>query len=319
MNKIVVSEFLHQDALDLLARRAQLAYDPDLHAKPGELKAALAGAAALVVRNQTRVTGRLLQGTSLQAVGRVGVGLDNLDLTALRAAGVTVTWAPGSNATSVAEYVIGAMLTLARLFPQTSSKVHAGQWDRQSAIGFELQGRTLGIVGLGDIGSRVGRRAAALGMRLLASDPALAPEAPILAELGVTLVPLPELLASADVVSLHTPLLPSTRGMIADETLALMKSGSYLINTARGGLVDESALARALREGRLAGAALDVRDPEPPGANDQLAGLANVLLTPHIAGVTQESMRRACTHVSEDVLRVLSGQAPMSEVPQGAA
>ncbi|MEX2541464.1 MAG: hydroxyacid dehydrogenase [Trueperaceae bacterium] len=319
MNKIVVSEFLHRDALDLLADRADLEYDPGLHERPVDLKAALTGAAALVVRNQTQVTAPLLAGTSLRAVGRVGVGLDNLDLTALREAGVTVTWAPGTNATSVAEYVIGAMLSLARLFPETSPKVHAGHWDRQAAIGFELKGRTLGIVGLGDIGSRVGRRAQALGMRLLASDPALGPESPAVRELGARLVPLAELLAEADVVSLHAPLLPSTLGMIGSETLALMKPGGYLINTARGELVDERALASVLRDGRLAGAALDVRDPEPPGASDPLKGLRNVLLTPHIAGVTEESLRRACTHVAEDVLRVLSGERPVSEVPEAAA
>jgi D-3-phosphoglycerate dehydrogenase len=316
--KAVVSEFLHAEALDLLARGTLLHYDPGLHERPEELRAALAEADALVVRNQTKVTGALVAGTPLRCVGRVGVGLDNLELPALRAAGVAVTWAPGSNATSVAEYVIGAMLALARLFTETSPRVHGGGWDRQAAIGFELAGKALGIVGLGDIGGRVARRAAALGMQLLASDPALRRDSRVVREHGVTLLSLPELLAASDVVTLHAPLLSSTSGLIGLDSLALMKSGAYLINTARGGLVDEQALAAALREGRLAGAALDVRDPEPPGPNDPLAGLPNVLLTPHIAGVTEESMRRACLHVAEDVLLVLAGEAPRSEVPAQA-
>jgi D-3-phosphoglycerate dehydrogenase len=316
--KVVVSEFLHREALDLLARGTLLHYDPELHGRPAQLRAALEDADALVVRNQTKVTGALVAGTRLRCVGRVGVGLDNLELRALREAGVAVTWAPGSNATSVAEYVIGAMLALARLFPETSPRVHAGSWDRQAAIGFELAGKALGIVGLGDIGGRVAHRAAALGMRLLASDPALRADSPVVKEHGATLLPLPELLAAADVVTLHAPLLPSTRGLIGGDTLPLMKRGAYLLNTARGGLVDERALAAALREGRLAGAALDVRDPEPPGPGDLLAGLPNVLLTPHIAGVTEESMRRACLHVAEDVLLVLGGEAPHSEVPAQA-
>jgi D-3-phosphoglycerate dehydrogenase len=316
--KVVVSEFLHREALDLLARGTLLHYDPELHGRPGELHAALEEADALVVRNQTKVDGALVAGTRLRCVGRVGVGLDNVDLPALREAGVTITWAPGSNATSVAEYVIGAMLALARLFTETSPQVHAGRWDRQAAIGFELAGKALGIVGLGDIGGRVARRAAALGMQLLASDPALRSDSRVVREHDVTLLSLPELLAAADAVTLHAPLLPSTRGLIGLDSLALMKSGAYLINTARGGLVDEQALAAALRDGRLAGAALDVRDPEPPGPNDPLTGLPNVLLTPHIAGVTEESMRRACLHVAEDVLLVLSGEEPRSEVPAEA-
>jgi D-3-phosphoglycerate dehydrogenase len=315
VKRVVVSEFLLQEALDVLAQTCSVHYDAELHSRPDDLRSVLQGADALVVRNQTRVTGELLSGSRVAVVGRVGVGLDNLELPALRAAGITVTWAPGSNATSVAEYVIGAMLARARTFPETSAKVHAGRWDRQSAIGFELEGKALGLVGLGDIGRRVARRAAALGMRLLSSDPAVAPDGPVAREYGAHVLPLPELLATADIVSLHAPLLPSTRGLIGPKTLPLMKRGAYLINTARGGLVDEAALSAALREGRLAGAALDVRDPEPPGPSDPLAGLPNVLLTPHIAGVTNESMRRACLHVAEDVLRVLAGEAPRSEVP----
>ncbi|MEX2536648.1 MAG: hydroxyacid dehydrogenase [Trueperaceae bacterium] len=316
--KVVVSEFLHEAALQLLGAGGGLHYDPELYARPDELRAALQDAGALLVRNQTKVTRSLLEGTRVAAVGRVGVGLDNIELPAVQQAGVTVTWAPGTNATSVAEYVIGSMLSLARNFLVASPKLHAGEWDRQAAVGFELQGKTLGIVGLGDIGGRVARRAQVLGMRIVASDPLVGPNSSAVQEFGVELLTLEELLAASDVVSLHAPLLPSTRGMIGQRALASMKPVAYLINTARGGLVDESALAQALKAGQLAGAALDVRDPEPPGSNDPLAGLPNVLLTPHIAGVTEESTKRACLHVAEDVLRVLAGERPLSEVPAGA-
>lgn len=316
--KVVVCEFLHEEALELLARNSRLEYDPDLHLRREELTRTLQDADGLVVRNQTWVSGDLVAGSKLRAVGRIGVGLDNLDLPFLRAAGITATYAPGSNATSVAEYAIGAVLLLSRRLPEVSAGVHRGGWDRQGSIGIEIQGKTLGIIGLGDIGTRVARRAVAMGMKVIATDPALGPTSFGVQELGADLVPLPQLLAESDFVSLHTPLLESTRGMIGSEALALMKPGACLINSARGGIVDEQALARALREKRLAGAALDVRNPEPPGPQDPLAGMPNVLLTPHIAGVTEESMRRACLHVARDVVRILDGAKPQSEVPADA-
>lgn len=313
--KVVVAEFLHPAALELLAENCRLEYHPELFRRPGELRAALIDADGLVVRNQTMVTGALVAGTRLRVVGRVGVGLDNLELPALRAAGLTVTFTPGANAVSVAEYTLGAMVALARRFPEISPQVHSGQWNRQASIGFELAGKALGIIGLGDIGGKVARLGSALSMRLLATDPAVTPDAPLVRELGVEMLPQQELLSEADVVSLHVPLLESTRGLIDRQALAQMKQGAYLVNSARGGVVDEAALAEALLEGRLSGAALDVRETEPPARDDPLAGVRNVLLTPHIAGVTEESMVRACLRVVRDVLRVLGGQAPESEAP----
>lgn len=315
MHRIVVAEFLHEVALELLANRSRLVYDPGLHARPADLRAALADSDALIVRNQTWVDPQLLAGTPVRVVGRVGVGMDNLDRPGLREAGIVATYTPGMNAVSVAEYTLGAMLSLSRRFVEVSPRVHDGGWDRQGSIGFELGGKVLGVIGLGDIGSRVARLAKAVGMSLLATDPALTDRSPQVAELGVTLMPLDELLAAADVITLHVPLLDSTRGMIGRRELTLVKPWAYLINSARGQVLDEQALAEALRDRRLAGAALDVRDPEPPGEEDPLAGLPNVLLTPHIAGVTEESMVRVSLHVAEDVLRVLRGEAPQSEVP----
>lgn len=318
--KIVVSEHFHPEALALLQNSATVYYDAELFKDRDTLKRELTDADGLVVRNGTRVDADLLErAKALKVVGRLGVGLDNLALDELKARDITVTWAPGANAVSVAEYVMGAMLDLSRRFSSISATVHGGVWDRQGAIGAELYSKTLGIVGLGDIGSRLAKRAAAFGMNLLASDPVVHDNSFAVQEYGLELVELSELLERADFVSLHAPLLPSTKHLINAETLASLKPTAYLINTARGGLVDEHALAAALRQGKLAGAALDVREDEPPGDDDPLRGLENVLLTPHIAGVTEASNRRVCLHVANDVLRVLNGAAPLSRAPGSRA
>ncbi len=314
--KIVVPEHVDDQAIALLEQRAEVVYDSRLHDNQEELAAALGGAAALIVRNKTFVgPGLLARAPELKVVGRVGVGLDNLDLAALREAGVVATWAPGTNAVSVAEYVIGAILEFARRFARVSASLHRGEWDRQGAIGNEIFGTTLGIVGLGDIGTRLAHRAQALGMRILATDPAIHDASLGVQEFGVARVELDELLQASDFVSLHAPLTDGTRDLMNAATLARMKPSAFLVNTARGGLVDEEALADALRNGRLAGAALDVRREEPPGEGDPLRALPNVILTPHVAGVTRESMRRASLHVARDVLRVLDGERPVSVVP----
>lgn len=312
--KVVISEYVHDEAVALLRDHHSVHYDPELFKDDTALQDALADAHAWIVRNQTRVTGRE-HTPNLQVVGRVGVGLDNLDLPALRERAIVVTWAPGTNAVSVAEYVIGAMLSVTRRFDAISRDVHGGTWNRQAAMGGELYGQTLGIVGLGDIGTRLAKRAAAFGMNVIASDPAVHPSSFGAQEYGVTLVSLNDLLTQSDVISLHTPLLPSTRHLIAENTLAQMKPTALLINTARGGLIDEAALAAALADNHLGGAVLDVREQEPPGDADPLRGLDNVILTPHVAGVTHESNRRASFHVARDVLRVLRGDKPVSAVP----
>jgi D-3-phosphoglycerate dehydrogenase len=315
---LVVSESIDASALPPLRAEAELVHDPTLYADRKRLKSQLAAAQALIVRNQTRVDADLLTAApDLRVVGRLGVGLDNLDLDACRAAGVRVTWAPGTNAASVAEYVLGAALSLARRFEAISRELHAGRWDRAAAVGGELLGRTLGIVGLGDIGARLAKRARAFGLEVIASDPALHPASFAVQEYGVRLLPLETLLTEADIVSLHVPLLPATRHMIDAEALARMGPETLLINTARGGLIDETALATALRDGRLGGAALDVRASEPPGDDDPLKGLPNLILTPHVAGVTREASRRASLRVAEDVLAVLSGGRPVNELRLG--
>lgn len=302
--------------VDRLAAAGVTLYDPELWRDRARLSAQLADCTALIVRNQTRVDAALLANAPrLKVVGRLGVGLDNLDLEALRARGITVVTGGNANAIAVAEYTLAAMLTLARRLPAADRDTKGGGWGRAAfGAGLELHGKTLGLIGLGDIGARVARRALAFGMRVVAHDPLITPHHFAAAELGVTLAPLDDLLGESDFISLHVPLLPTTRHLINAERLARMKPTAALINTSRGGIVDEAALLEALRAGRLGGAALDVRAHEPPEQPDPLAQFENVLLTPHIAGLTAESQARVCQAVAEDVLRVLRGERPLFAV-----
>jgi D-3-phosphoglycerate dehydrogenase/(S)-sulfolactate dehydrogenase len=309
--RIVISELMWPHGVGLLQAAGPSIYDETLWQDRARLRTLLADCVALVVRNQTRVDAELVQvAPALRVVGRLGVGLDNLDMPALRSRGITVVTGGNANSLSVAECTMAMILALARGLVQANASTHAGAWERQRFTGFEICGQTLGLLGLGDVGARVARRAGAFGMRLLAHDPVLTPSHMAVAEFGVTLVSLDTLFAQSDFVSLHLPLTASTRGLVSRERLALMKSSAFLINTSRGGVVDEDALAESLEARRLAGAALDVRDHEPPSSPDRLAALPNVLLTPHIAGLTHQSQDGICTSVAQDVLRVLAGQEP---------
>jgi (S)-sulfolactate dehydrogenase len=299
MPDIVVTEFIDEAALAGLAAYA-VHYDKTLHARPDEIARLAAGARALVVRNQTQVRGRLLDACRrLEAVGRLGVGLDNIDLDSCRARGIAVLPATGANDIAVAEHVIAGTLILLRGAYHSTDQVIAGAWPRNALIGREASGRTLGLVGYGGIARQVAARAAALGMRILASDP-FAPISP-----PAESAALDRLLAESDVVSLHVPLTPSTRGLLGAGEIARMKHGAVVNNTARGGIIDEAALAAALKEGRLGGAMLDVFAAEPVPPGNPFAGVPNLVLTPHIAGVTEESNARVSTVTVENVRRVL--------------
>ena len=303
MPDIVISEFMDEAAVARLRARHDTLYDPGLCDRPDELREHVAGARALVVRNRTQVRGALLEGaTRLACVGRLGVGLDNIDGDACAARGIAVYPATGANDLSVAEYVITAALVLLRRAFLSSAAVAAGEWPRQRLIGGELAGRTMGLVGFGAIAREVAWRAQALGMQIAAFDPHLMADDP--AWRFARNVSLDGLLEIADVVSLHVPLTPSTRGMIGARQLAAMRPGAILVNAARGGVVDEAALAEALREKRVGGAALDVFETEPltKEAGEKFAGLDNLLLTPHIAGVTEESNVRVSELIAERVL-----------------
>ncbi len=302
MHDIVITEFMDDGAVERLNRSHSTLYDPALVDRPGDLAAAVAGARAVVVRNRTQVGAALLAAAPrLECVGRLGVGLDNIDLDACKARSVAVYPATGANDLAVAEYVIATAMALVRRAYASTADVVAGKWPRQALIGGEISGRTLGLVGYGAIAREVARRAAALGMCVVAYDPFLPEDHP--AWSTATRMELAGLLAEADVISLHTPLTPSTRHIIGANALTGMKHDAVLINAARGGIVDEVALCAALRDGRLAGAALDVfeREPLDAGHGAMFAGIPNLILTPHIAGVTSESNVRV-SHKTADLV-----------------
>lgn len=311
MAKVVVTEFMDEGAVAQLRAAVETLYDPTLVDHADKLSAEVAGCRALIVRNRTQVRGALLDGaSSLAVVGRLGVGLDNIDVEACKARGIEVIPATGANATAVAEYVIGSLFILIRGAFGATDEVLDGGWPRPAlSKGGELAGRTLGLVGFGTIARETGHRARALGMTVLAHDPMVAEDAPIWSMTGVQRADLHQLMAASDAVSLHVPLTDETRGLIDAAAIAGMKPGAVLVNSARGGIVDEAALAAALRSGQLGGAALDVFADEPLPAGSALNGAPNLLLTPHIAGVTQESNRRVSTMIAGAVLRAL-GHAP---------
>ena len=306
--RIVISEFMDEAAVSRLAAQHDTLYDKGLVDRPDALRAALAGADALIVRNRTQVNRDLLAAApSLKVVGRLGVGLDNIDVDACGERGIEVIPATGANALAVAEYVIGAAMLLLRGAYASSAAVAEGQWPRGAlSNGRELAGKTLGIVGFGGIGRLAGRLGRALGMRVIGFDAQIAPYSKIWSDEATAAYGLDALLAEADVVTLHVPLVEATRHLIDATRLAQMKEGAILINTARGGVVDESAVAAALKTGRLGGAALDVFEQEPLAAGSPLAGCPNLLLTPHIAGVTAESNTRVSGLIAEKVAAALS-------------
>ena len=307
--RIVVSEFMDGAAIDALKRRFDVDYRPKLVDDPAELEAALQWADAWIVRNRTQVRGRLLESAAnVKVVGRLGVGLDNIDLAACEARGITVIPATGANAESVAEYVITAALVLLRGAYSSTRAVEAGTWPRQTlSQGREAAGKVIGIIGLGSIGRLTAAKARAMGMRVIAHDARLAAADGAWNELGSAPCSLEELLRESDVVSLHIPLTSETRGLLGRERLAMMKRDAVVINTARGGIVDEAALATMLREGRLGGAALDVFTDEPLAAGSPLVGAPRLLLTPHIAGVTVEANERVSALIAERVAAALGG------------
>ena len=315
MQRVLVAEFMDPVGLRLLAAEAEVTYRPALGEDRAALLSAVRGTAALVVRNRCRVDAEVVHaaGGTLRVVGRLGAGLDNVELAACRAAGVRVVFARGANADAVCEYVFAALLHLLRRLAEADRNARAGSWAREAFTGEELGGRTLGLVGLGEVGRRLCRRADAWGMRVVGVDPAVDEADVARRGLPLTLLPLDELLAASDIVSLHLPLVPATHHLIDAATLRKFRPGAILVNAARGGIVDEAALAAALVAEHLRGAVLDVRETEPPPQPDPLATLPNVLLTPHIAGLTREAQTKVATMVAGDVLAVLQSRPPSAE------
>jgi D-3-phosphoglycerate dehydrogenase len=303
--KVLVTERLSEAGLELLRRDFQVDVRPEL-ARAG-LAEAIGPYDALVVRSQTRVDADVIAaGENLKVVARAGIGLDNVDVDAATRRGVMVVNAPQSNIVSAAEHTIALLLAQARNIPRAERDLKAGRWERSAYQGVELQGKTLGIVGLGRVGALVAARCAAFGMRIIAFDPYVPKERA--KEIGIELMPtLEALLVQADFISVHLPRTPDTEGLIGARELALVKEGARLVNTARGGIVDEEALAKALEEGRLAGAALDVFASEPT-TESPLFGFDQVVVTPHLGASTTEAQDKAGTSVAEMVRLALSGE-----------
>ena len=306
MTRVLVTEFMDGSALAFLKNRVQVDYVPDLFERHDELLQRVETADALIVRNRTRVTSDLLAAAKhLKAIGRLGVGLDNIDQQAAAIANIQVLPATGANAIAVAEYVMSAMLHLRRPMTTGFQAMVGGDWPREQFIGGEISGKTIGLVGFGQIAQFVALRAAAFGMRVAYFDPYLTSENTALEPLRSR--SLDELLAIADCVSIHVPLNDETYRLIDSERFAQMKTGAILINTSRGGIVDERALIHHLKTGHIGGAALDVFEDEPldqlRGA--QFEGIDQLILTPHIAGVTHESNHRVSQVTAENVLRAL--------------
>ena len=308
MAKIVITEFMDLPAVAQLEAAHAVLYDPQLVDDTPRLLAEAATADAIIVRNRTQVRGALLAAlVRCRVVGRLGVGLDNIDLAGCQARRMQVIPASGANALSVAEYVITSALLLLRGTYGATGAVAAGHWPRTAlSNGREIGGKTLGLLGFGAIGQLTAGLARALHMTVIAHDAVLDASHPAFAQHGVRCVGLAELLASADVLSLHVPLQDSTRGLLDASRLATMKPGAVLINSARGGIIDELALAAALHGGRLGGAAIDVFGTEPLPASPHFDGCPNLLLTPHIAGLSAEANTRVSSLIAARVLEALA-------------
>lgn len=307
---VLICEFMDERAVARLRQDHEVSYRPELVDQPSALLQAAAQCDALIVRNRTQVRGELLAALgSCRVVGRLGVGLDNIDVPGCEARGIAVIPATGANALSVAEYVVASAMMLLRGAYASTAQVAAGEWPRAAlGQGREVHGKTLALVGLGSIGRVVARLAKAVGMTVIAHDALLDVRSPLWQEAGVVPVSLEEATAQADVVSLHVPLLPSTRGLFDARRIAAMKRGAILVNTSRGEVVDTAAVALALRSGQLGGAALDVFEIEPLPAMAQLQDCPHLLLTPHISGVSAESNERVSFMIADKVVEVL-GQA----------
>lgn len=300
---ILITEFMDEDAVARLKAAHPTTYDPALADHQADIPGLMNGIEALIVRNRTQVTSDLLAAApDLKVVGRLGVGLDNIDLEACKARDVTVIPAIGANTLSVAEYVVTNALVLLRDAYQAKHAMMAGNWPRSACSGREAAGRKLGLIGFGGIAQETARMARAMGMTVCAADPFVPADSP--AWVGVERMDQAAVLASSDVVSLHVPLVAETRHVINAETLKTMKPEAVLINAARGGVVDDAALADALRAGTISGAALDVFEVEPltKEASQVFKGLKNLILTPHIAGVTKDSDVRVGEMIADGVL-----------------
>ncbi len=301
---VLVTDHLSSRGVELLRQTSGLEVEVRNGLPPEALKVHLAGADALIVRSATRVSADLLEAAPrLRVIGRAGVGVDNVDQEAATARGIVVMNTPGGNTVSAAEHTLALLLSLAKHIPQASASMKAGKWEKSRFRSVELAGKTLGVIGLGRIGTEVAKRAKAFNMNVLAYDPFLA--APAAQALGVELAELQEVLRQADILTLHTPLTPETTNLIRAETIARMKDGVRIVNCARGGIVNEADLHAALVSGKVAGAALDVFAQEPI-TDSPLFGLPNFISTPHLAAASEEAQEAVAVEIAQQVVDYLT-------------
>jgi (S)-sulfolactate dehydrogenase len=307
MKKIVIAEFMDEAAVAMLQQQFQVVYDPALVDQPVTLLKHMIDCNALIIRNKTQITAEFIaQCPSLRVIGRLGVGLENINLDAAYAHNIDVIPATGANAQAVAEYVLCMAMILLRPVVKATTALMVGEWPRQQySQGLEIYGKQLGLVGFGSIGRLTAHYARTLGLKVMAYDPILPVDDPVWEAQQVMPADLPTLLTRCDIVSLHLPLNADTYHLLDEAALAMMKPTAILINTARGGIVDEFALVQALVEQRLAGAALDVFEQEPLIPRDEFQHVPHLILTPHVAGVTQESNARVSQMVAEKIEAIL--------------
>jgi len=302
--KVLVADPIAEQGIKFLAEHAQV--DVKLKLKPEELKAIINDYDALIVRSETKVSAEIIEsGKNLKVIGRAGIGVDNIDVDTATKKGVVVVNAPTGNTVAAAEHTIGLMLALARNIPKANAKLKSGLWQRSKLMGTELRNKTLGIIGLGNVGSEVAKRAQGFEMRVIAYDPFISAH---YAKTGkIDLVPLEKLFQEADFITLHTPLTQATKNLIGAEEIEKMKPTTYVINCARGGLIDEEALFEAIEEGKLAGAAFDVFSTEP-ATDSILFKTDKIIVTPHLGASTVEAQVNVAKDVAEQVLTVLRGE-----------
>ena len=301
--KVIVCDPIHEDGIKIL-KDAGFEVDVNPNISYEELKEKVRDYNVLVVRSRTKVTREIIEaGENLRVVGRAGAGIDNIDVEAAKERGIIVLNTPKAPAIAVAELTMGLLLSLARQIPRADRSMKEGKWAKKEFKGWQLNGKTFGIVGLGHIGEKVARLAKAFGMKILITK-RTPPSPEILKELEAKFVPLDELLRRSDIISLHVPLTPQTRHMIGEREIQLMKDGAFIINTSRGAVIDEKALFNALKSGKLGGAALDVYEIEPP-RDYSLMKLPNVVCTPHIGAQTVEAQRVAATLLAQKIVNAL--------------
>ena len=302
--KVLVADDLSADGVEILRKGKGLTVDVKVGLKPPELKEIIGGYDAIAVRSATKVNAEIIEAAkNLKVIGRAGVGVDNVDLAAATKRGIVVMNTPGGSTVTVAELAVAMMLSMSRFLPQATASVKGGKWEKKKFQGREMMGKTLGVIGIGNIGSVVVERCIGMKMKVVAYDPFISEEAA--RRLGAQLVTLEELYKQADYISIHVPLTDQTRNLLNKETLAKLKKGVFLVNCARGGIVDEAALAEALQSGHVGGAGFDVFATEPVPADNPLLKLDNFICTPHIGASTDEAQANVAIQLAEQMVDYL--------------